>query len=368
MEREVNDKLMDRLHQIGDLLRPEHIIKVEELQDRLWSMESLERIPTAIVDIVPPDHPLYPHDQEFDDPEKMLWNQLLNSYVGVLFRDDRTFTVRAEYGPIMVPSLFGIEYHVDKTSSWAIGFNDRARIKKIIEKGLPDVRQKLTGKAMDTQAMFKGVLTANKLDRYIHVAQCDSQSPFDLTWMVWGDDLYYALVDDPELVHQMLELSTVTIIAFIEEQKKIIDFRHHWFYHIEPGIRVVDDSTISISPAMYEEFAKPYNERVFQAVGNNGYVHYCGHLLQNQHLRLHSKGLSGIEMAGENTAESVPDFNLAALWKQAYEHGIPMSYLSNDLPATRPDLHAGLMYILKNERRNFEEASAYYENVKAFWS
>jgi|GEM_PF-3129810 len=361
-------QLREKLKQIADMIDPEHMKSVEVLQDKLWAFKPLDRIPVVIVDVIPPEHPLYPHDEAFKEPEKILWNQLLFTYVGALMRDDRTFTVRAEYGPVIVASLFGMDYIIDKVSAWGVGFNDRSKIKEIIKKGIPDVTKNLAGKALETMKFFVSCLKEFELDRYIHVAQCDSQSAIDLTWMIWGDDIYYAMIDAPELVHGMLDIVTETIIAFINAEKKIIDFRHQWFYHINPSIRVVDDIAISLSPAMYEEFVRPYNERVFKAVENKGFVHYCGHLLHNLHSMLHSEGLYGIEIAGENTASSVPQFNLDNVWRQAYEHKIPMAYMSNNLPKKRPNLPGGLLYIIKNEHRNYNEAKEFYKKVKEFWS
>jgi len=364
----MNKLLKEKLMQLTDIIDPDHIRNTEALQGKLWAFKPLERIPVVTIGVFPQEFPLYPHDEAFKDPEKILYNQLLSAYVGAIMKDDRAFVVRAEYGPVILSSLFGMEYIVDKVCSWGVGLKDRDKIKEIIKKGVPDVTKGLAGKALKTMEYFKYCLNKFGLDRYIHIAQCDTQSAIDLTWMIWGDNFYTAMIDDPDLVHQMLDLLTGTIISFINKEKKIIDFGNQWFYHLNPSIRVVDDIAISLSPKMYEEFVKPYNERIFKSVGNKGFIHYCGHLLQNLHPMLHSEGLYGIEIGGENTASSIPQFTLENVWRQAYEHKIPLSYFSNNLPKKRPDLSRGLIYVILNEHRNYDEAKEFYKEAKEFWS
>ena len=48
---------------------------------------------------------------------------------------------------------------------------------------------------------------------------------------------------------------------------------------------------------MLNKRCNTYSKPVFEAF-NGGYMHYCGHTLQNQALRLATKGLSAIDMGG----------------------------------------------------------------------
>ena len=362
------EQLKEELKTLAGLIDPEHVRKTEELQDKLFAFEPLERVPVAICGSRRENYTPFPHDEEFGDRDKMLLNQLVSAHQGALLKDDRVYVVRADYGVAMVPSLFGAEYHVDETSTWSMGVNDTGMIKKIVSGGVPDVTKGLTGLAMETQAYFTDCFKRYGLDKYVHVAQCDSQSPIDVACMVWGNDIWYAMVDEPGLVHGLLDLATETIIAFINAQKSIIDFKNHWYYHVGPGVRVVDDSSICLSPGMYNEFVRPYNERVIAAVNGNGHIHYCGHLLQHQHERLHTKGLVSVEIGGENTAESVPGFTLANIWQEAYEHSIVLAYLSDRLPEARPGLDRGLFYIPINLYDDNAGAIGFFNKVREFWS
>jgi len=364
----MNDLLKDELGILTDLIDPEHVKKTEELQDRLFALEPLERIPVAICGSRRENYTPFPHDEEFKDMDKMLLNQLVSTHQGAFLKDDRVYVVRADYGVAMVPSLFGVEYYVDETSTWALSVNDTGMIKKIISNGVPDVTKGLTGMAMETQAYFNDCFRRCGLDPYVHVAQCDSQSPIDVACLIWGNDIWYAMVDEPELVHSLLELTTETIIAFINAQKGIIDFKNHWYYHVGPGIRVVDDSSVCLSPEMYNEFVRPYNERVIAAVNGNGHIHYCSHLMQHQHERLHTKGLVSVEIGGENTSGSVPEYSLAKIWQEALDHDIVLAYLSDRLPQARPGLDRGLFYIPINRYDDNAESIKFFNKVKDFWS
>ena len=93
--------------------------------------------------------------------------------------------------------------------------------------------------------------------------------------------------DEPELVHALMDLITRTTITFVRRQKEVLgeppDEMYHWWYRVPAGVRVVDDVTFNVSPAMYAEFCRPYNERLFADFGG-GYIHYCGHMLKSQEL------------------------------------------------------------------------------------
>ena len=87
--------------------------------------------------------------------------------------------------------------------------------------------------------------------------------------LVGDQRLLFSLYDRPAWVHDLLELCTQVEIAFAQAQ-------------IEAGADIigVGDAIASlVSPAMYREFALPYEQRIFQAVhelGAIGRLHICG--------------------------------------------------------------------------------------------
>jgi hypothetical protein len=126
---------------------------------------------------------------------------------------------------------------------------------------------------MDTLSRYENLAQA------VHIYVCDIQGPFDLAHLIMGHRIYMDVCDNPELVHQLLDLVTYTFIAFARMQREIIGepegFHYHSQHYIRGGVRLCDDSPTNLSAEMYREFCKPYNERVFRELGG-GWVHYCG--------------------------------------------------------------------------------------------
>ena len=87
--------------------------------------------------------------------------------------------------------------------------------------------------------------------------------------LVGDQALLYSLYDRPAWVHDLLELCTQVETAFALAQ-------------IEAGADIIglgDAIASLVSPAMYREFALPYEQRIFQAVhaaGGIGRLHICG--------------------------------------------------------------------------------------------
>jgi hypothetical protein len=367
MERQLRDGLC----RVAEMIVPEHTRAVEGLQQAVWDYRPVERVPVVLHGFAPPDWPTYPYNEVFDNPEKMLWNELFQAYLGVLQQDDRIMTVRANYGPAIIPSMFGAAVFADGATTWIEGCHSSNGIRRIIDRGMPDLSAGLGGRVFQTEVLFRDCLREEGLSQYIHMFQADSQSPMDCAALLWGNEIYTALYDEPDLVHALLDLITETTIAFVRRQKEILgesnEWMHHWWYRVPAGVRVVDDTTINLSPQMYAEFARPYNERIFAAFGN-GYMHYCGHGLQAQDLRLATKGLRGIEMGSEFT-ETRPAFTLDAICRRASRYRVTICWIGTRLPADRPaDITTGLIFgFIDRTLRSPEECRHRVAEIREFW-
>jgi uroporphyrinogen-III decarboxylase len=53
------------------------------------------------------------------------------------------------------------------------------------------------------------------------------------------------------------------------------DYSVHWGMLIKGQVVLRNDSAMNFSPQMYEEFIRPYDQRVFDALGG-GMIHFCG--------------------------------------------------------------------------------------------
>jgi hypothetical protein len=367
----MNQRLCDGIRRVAELTVPDHVQAAERLQQAVWAHEPVERIPVVIHGFAPPEWPTYSYCEIFDDPEKMLWNELLQSYLGVILQDDRVMTVRANFGPAVIPSLFGTTVRADLATTWVDGCHTSRAVREIVDRGIPDLSAGLGSRVLATEAFYRDCLRDNGLSPYVHMFQADSQSPFDCAALLWGHEIYTAMLDEPDLVHALLDLITKTTIAFVRRQKEVLgeptEWMYHWWYRVPAGVRVVDDTTINLSPAMYAEFARPYNERVFDAFGG-GYMHYCGHGLQSQHLRLATKGLRGIEMGAEQS-EKNPAYTIDAICRSASENQVTICWIGPKLPPQRPPyITTGLVYgHVDRELGSLQDAQRRLGEIRDFW-
>jgi hypothetical protein len=367
----MNQQLCDGIQRVAELIVPEHVRAAEQLQQAVWAYEPVERIPVVMHGFAPPDWPTYSYREVFDDPEKMLWNELLQSYLGILLRDDRVMTVRANFGPAVIPSLFGATVRADTATTWIDACHSSRAVRKIVDRGVPDMSSGLGLRVLETEALYRDTLRDRGLSPYIHTFQSDCQSPLDCAALLWGHEIYTAICDEPELVHALLDLIAETTIAFVRRQKEVLgesrEWMYHWWYRVPAGVRVVDDTTINLSPAMYAEFARPYNERVFDAFGG-GYMHYCGHGLQSQHLRLATKGLRGIEMGAEQSHKT-PGYTVDAICGDASEHRVTICWIGPKLPDKRPqNVTTGLVYgHVDTNLHSLADAQRRMGEIRDFW-
>ena len=368
---DVKCELQDGLRRIADLADREHLRDVNRLQTAVWDYRPVERIPVVMHGLKAPDWPLFPYKETFDNPEKMLWNQLYEPYVGTTVRDDRMLTVRPNFWTANIPSHFGFHFKMDETTTWIQACHDADAIRRLIDRGVPDVTSGLARRAIEIFAIYRDHLAEAGLADVVHLFQPDNQGPFDCAYAMSGEEILTAMYDTPELVHRFLDLLSETTIAYVRAMKRAMrepaDHMYHWWYRVPGGVRIVDDSTIMLSPEMYDEFSRPYTERIYAAFGG-GYMHYCGHGLQSQHQRVATRGLRGIEMGSAEVGSKNPHYVLNDLWKQAAEHRVVICWIGPPgLPVVRPDIDTGLIYGHIERDVPWGQAAQRTRQIKDFW-
>jgi uroporphyrinogen-III decarboxylase len=101
----------------------------------------------------------------------------------------------------------------------------------------------------------------------------------DICEVVWGSSMFYALYDQPDLVHELLEIVTQTYLNFMHAWTDIVPFRQrgnaHWGLFHQGNIMLRDDSAMNLSPAMFDAFIRPYDQRLLDQFGG-GAIHFCG--------------------------------------------------------------------------------------------
>lgn len=192
--------------------------------------------------------------------------------------------VRCNYGTSIVPLLFGVKLFImdDEldTLPAAEPYNDLAAIERLVERGVPKIEGGLVEKVFEMAEHYKAIgRRYPKIGRYVQIYHPDLQGPLDICEIVWGSTIFYALYDRPELVKALLEIVTQTYIAFMHAWMEVVPPRKegnaHWGLFHKGNVMLRDDSAMNLSPDMFEEFVRPYDQRILDEFGG-GAVHFCG--------------------------------------------------------------------------------------------
>jgi len=306
--------LHKRLEELDALVDPAHVRECDRLLEDTFSYREVERLPSLNPDPVE-GWPTFPYSEAFDDPEKMLVNELAGAYLGGKLRDDRMYTIRANYGVGTVASLFGCRISLTMNNMpWCEALSED-RLLEGLERGVPEMTAGLGCRVLETERFYMDTLARYpNLKQAVHVFVCDTQGPFDSAHLVMGHRIYTELYDNADLVHRLLDLVTQTCIRFTKAQKEIIGEGNDWSYHsqmkVRGGIRICEDAPTNISPAAYQEFCRPYNERLL-AEFQGGWIHYCGRGYQIFPDLISTPGLCGVNFGNPEMQD------LQAIYREA---------------------------------------------------
>jgi hypothetical protein len=256
------------LEKLEALIDVDQVLAAEARQSAAWRFEPVDRRPTIITvrddwghhqHDFPPGWIKIPYSETFRDPAKMLISELTRVYEGALLHDDRAYTIRANYGLIVLASMVGCPYWQDhENMPWAEAFKEVADVKRMLAKGLPDINSGIAGQIWETEAYFREILsTYPRLSQTVRIGCPDAQGPFNTAVNIAGVNVYYLVKDDPDLVHQLMRLSTDLYLTVIRHHKQLMnepmEVGYSFSYKIRGGGRMSDDSAVMMSGKMYEE-------------------------------------------------------------------------------------------------------------------
>jgi hypothetical protein len=266
----------------------DHVRAVEQLHLAAMAFKPVQRLPLTLI-YPPADIELYPYAEAWDDPEKMLFNELVrtvggtSTYTSVLIKDDFPPHVRSNHGIGILASLFGARCKIINDNMPWVEHMELDAIKQAIRNGVPELEAALGQRVTEThQYMIEKLKKYPKCSRCIRISQPDLQGPFDIAHLLIGNDVFTGTYDFPELLHELLAVITDTYIAFRRHIEPLLTDRageqavyvHGCLY----GGKVLlkdDTAIVNLSEGMYREFSKPYNDRIFETFGG-GSMHYCG--------------------------------------------------------------------------------------------
>ncbi len=289
--------------------------------DELFSPARARPAPARI------DWPSIHINDAIDDYESMALSQLAG-VSGLLERGGGApLSVRCNYGTGILPSLFNAELftmpgdtNTLPTTRPLTGGHDA--IRTLLDKGVPPFHAGLGEKVFAMAGRFQAIRAAYpKIGRYVHLYHPDMQGAIDGCELLWGSDLFLDLYEEPELVHACLELISDTYIAFMRKWFALVpaeaEVNVHWQLWHKGRIMLRLDSGMNLSPAMFDEFIAPYEQRLFDAFGG-GAVHFCGRGDHYIEQLCSLRGMNAVNL-------SQPHLNdMETIYRHTVDRGIPL--------------------------------------------
>ncbi len=226
--------------------------------------------------------PVYNNVEIHYDVEKMFVNQLRGALTTALADGDAVPSVRANVGVGALCTLLGglKQTFFEDKMPWLLGHLDEDELQEMTVESIEESDEFKMG--LEQMRYMKEMLQGTGIGIY----PMDLQGPIDMAHLFMGDEFFYALYDDPDLVHHVLELSVACEIYGMEKCFEIIqpkDYVCHYNGLVLPAVtplKVSEDTSTLLNREHIHEFMKPYTEKLLRHFGG-GYIHYCG---DNKHL------------------------------------------------------------------------------------
>jgi hypothetical protein len=245
--------------------------------------------------------------------------------------------VRANYGTGILPTCFGAELFImDRelnTLPTTLPLAAPDAISRLLDNGPPDPSAGLGAAVFHFGERLAGILQRHPaIAAAVHVVHPDLQGPMDVAELLWGSGIFVDVFDQPERVKALLDLICETYAVVLEKWYGIFPppletYAVHWGMLHKGRIMLRDDSAMNFSPAMYEEFIKPYDQRLLDALGG-GAIHFCGrgeHFIESMS---DSPGLHAVNM-------TQPELNnMDMILANTVDKGIKLLNLHPDATAT----------------------------------
>jgi hypothetical protein len=272
-------------------INPDQQNKIFKCHQRTLNWEHTDRLPLIVTFPFPKSSTIqpFPHHEIFDNPEKMLYNELVYAFDTSIWLhteigDDLPFTIRANFGTVIIASHFGgiVEYR-DNNPPWVRHFNTLDEFETIFNKDPMDFSRGLCAKVVSRYKFYRDVLSDYpNLQKSIKVVLPDLQGPLDSLELLRGSCIYEDFIMKPELVERGLKLMAFTQVGFAKHLHQFIsdepqDYSHQHATTIKGNILIRNDSAIMISPEMYTNQVASYDEFVLNEM-NGGGIHSCGRI------------------------------------------------------------------------------------------
>ncbi|MDW8310977.1 MAG: hypothetical protein RMK20_16515, partial [Verrucomicrobiales bacterium] len=265
----------------------------------------MPRLPVVITHPLPPDARFkpFPHREVFNDPAKMLFNELAYAFdtspaCRDRLNDDLPCTVRANFGTVLIAAMFGARVEqFDDNPPWVMHPDGRGvSLETVLEQDPLDFSRGWCPRVIETYAFFRETLRGwPQLEALIKVVLPDLQSPFDNLELIVGSSVFEDLLARAQRVGAALARVAQAQVGFARRLAEFVTdgpegFAHQHATMIRGRILLRNDSVILMSPALYRDVIAPHDEFVLRELGGGG-IHCCGNVARHAAAFLERAGL-----------------------------------------------------------------------------
>ncbi len=218
-------------------------------------------------------HIRYPLAEQFDSPEKMLWEWLCRLVPLRRFPGDGCLCIAPRFGNAFLLSGLDLEVKLVNDTLWPARSLSRNEVLRL------ELRDDYAKGDCIARAIEFTRYAVSVLPEHIAVGLFFMMSPFDLAYLVRGNDIYLDMYDAPDAVHHLMAVCTDLFIRatlmFKREAGEPDDYYRYGSMALKGGGQFCEDCSVMLSPQMHRQFSIPYTERALEAIGG-GWVHFCG--------------------------------------------------------------------------------------------
>lgn len=310
--------------QLLDLLEPDaaRLARGRQRQSDIWNNRVPDQVPIllgrsesrTVADAVGPQHlrlcehqlrggPPVPEYHQFDhytlgeqfnDPKKMLVESLWDMIGWARTPSDAQLSMRPNFGVGTLASVFGCEIDVgEHDMPWV---KSRPSREALLDLDVGNVEH--AGLIPRVVEFIELAQQSLKDFPDVRVFMADLQGPMNTMFLLRQQDCFIEMIEEPDYFHRLMDVIVAVYVRLTrylkKKMKEPLDGGYHGaMFMTRGGARVVDDVSIMISAAHYEEFSLPYVRACLAPFGG-GWVHSCGDISHQIRFYLEAPEIIGV--------------------------------------------------------------------------
>lgn len=307
---------------------------------RVWDYRRVDHIPISLRVQANPWG--YTTREHFLDGEKQFQIELEGVKRSLeLVPDDYIPSMRVDLGCVIIESALGAEVVFGDDPNQTCTIRQPAlRIEDVYELKMPDPHR--DGLVPEGLRRIKSFV--ERTDGEVYVSCLDMGGSMNVAFTLLGAiPFYMAAYDEPEALHHLADFISDVFILFAEacieaaggiEHVTSTDFPYEWQPEGRKG-HCSDDICAQFSPEFFNEFSKPYNNKIFRRFGG-GMLHNCGPNPCASEYLSHDPRIRAVDLAYDFSKDDLP-----ALREAFKGEGIVYLAMGAD-----PDIYRRVMEIL----------------------